>query len=93
MSEANPATNFVMNLMRLSTKEVVRNIENMVPIIRRFWRHGPDSFSVSDVDRIGAHHPKQLTGMVCDRHHFLHFNVLLPLWLKADDPGLAVYDV
>jgi hypothetical protein len=62
MSEASPATNFVMNLMRLSTKEVVRNIENMVPIMRRFWRHGPDSFSVSDVDWIGAHHPKQLTG-------------------------------
>jgi hypothetical protein len=62
LSEANPVTNFAMNLMRLSTKEVVRNIENMVPTIGRSWWHGPDSFSVSDVDWIGAHHSKQGTG-------------------------------
>lgn len=55
-------TNFAMNLMRLSMKEVVRNFENMVPTMGRFWRHGPDSFSVSDVDWIGAHHSKQRTG-------------------------------
>jgi hypothetical protein len=62
LSKANPATNFVMNLMRFSTKEIVRNVEKMVPIMRRFWRHGPDSFSVSDVDGIGAHYSKQNTG-------------------------------
>jgi hypothetical protein len=61
LSEANPVPNFAVNLMRLSTKEVVLNIENMVPIVRRFWRHGSDSFTMSDVDWIGAHHSKQRT--------------------------------